>query len=156
MGSLKQDYRGKDLSGQKLYGIDFSDQDLSSLRMRRSLFHRCNFDRANMTEVDAEGSEFFGSSFVDTNMYRMNGKDAKFAATVFKPKDMFGFTLTCSCQTFSKMQISPMWWYMYLMYAMLMCPGSAEETEELHNRLIQAIGPERYVRLRALWAKREI
>jgi uncharacterized protein YjbI with pentapeptide repeats len=153
---LKQDYRGKDLSRQKLYGTDFSGQNLSRLRMRQSLYHRCNFDNADMTETDCEGSEFFGSTFRDTIMYRTNCKDAKLAGTVFEPKDAFGITLTMQCKTFDKMKVSPQWWYIYAMFGCLMLPGSVKEQEELQNRLIQMIGPERYVRLRTLLAKREI
>jgi hypothetical protein len=153
---LKRDYRGQDLSRKKFYGIDFSSQDLSKLKMRQSLFHRCNFDDADMTEVDAEGSEFFGSTFRDTVMYRFNGKDAKLALTVFEPKDCFGMTLTMQCKTFDKMKVSPMWWYVWLCFASLMLPGTVKDQEELQNRLIQCIGPERYVRLKTLLAKREI
>jgi uncharacterized protein YjbI with pentapeptide repeats len=153
---LKQDYRGQDLSRKKMYGIDFSGQDLSRLKMRQSLFHHCNFDNADMTETDCEGSEFFGSTFRETVMYRTNCRDAKLALTVFEPKDCFGITLTLQCKTFDKMKVSPMWWYVFLMFGALMLPGSVKDTEELQNRLIQCIGSERYVRLRALLAKREI
>jgi uncharacterized protein YjbI with pentapeptide repeats len=152
----KKDYRGRDLSRQKFYGVDYSGQDLSRMRMRQSLFHRCNFDNADMTETDCEGSEFFGSTFRDTVMYRTNCRDAKLAATVFEPKDCFGITLTMQCKTFDKMKVSPMWWYTFLMFGSLMLPGSVADQEELQNRLIQAIGTERYVKLRTLLAKREI
>lgn len=153
---FKQEYRGKDLSRQRFYSVDFSGQNLSRMRMRQSLFQRCNFDNADMTETDCEGSEFFGSTFRDTVMYRTNCKDAKLAATVFEPKDCFGITLTLQCKTFDKMKVTPMWWYVFLMFATLMLPGSVKEQEELQNRLIQAVGPDRYVRLRTLLTKREL
>jgi hypothetical protein len=124
--------------------------------MKHSLFHRCNFDRADMTEADCEGSEFIGSSFRDTVMYRTNCRDAQLAGTVFEPRDCFGLTLTMQCKTFDKMKVSPMWWYSFIAFAALMLPGSVKEQEDLLNRLIQCIGPERYVRLRTLLAKREL
>jgi len=153
---FKQDFRGKDLSRQKHYGVDFSGQNLSRLRMKQSLFHRCNFDNADMTEADCEGSEFFGSTFRDTVMYRTNCKDAKLAATIFEPKDAFGLTVTLQCKTFDKMKVSPMWWYTFICLATLMLPGNVKDQELMINALIQAIGPERYVRLRTLLQKREI
>jgi pentapeptide repeat protein len=153
---LKKDYRGQDLSRKKFYGADFSGQDLSSLRMRSSLFHKCNFDDADMTESDCDGSEFFLSTFRNTRMYRTNMKDAKLAQTVFEPKDCFGMTLTLQCKTFDKMKVSPMWWNIFLMFGSLMLVGSVKENELVQNRLVQAIGPERYVKLRAMLVKREI
>jgi len=153
---LKKDYRGRDLSRQKFYQHDFSGQDLSKMKLRQSLFHRCNFDNADLTEADCEGSEFFGSTFRDTVMYRTNCKDAKLASTIFEPKDCFGLTLTMQCKTFDKMKVSPMWWYAWLMFASLMIPGNVKESEELQNRLMQAVGAERYLRLRTLLAKREL
>jgi uncharacterized protein YjbI with pentapeptide repeats len=156
MEQLKQDYRTKELSRVKMYNTDFSGQDLSKLRMRQSLFHNCNFDKADMTETDCEGTDFFGSTFRETVMYRTNGKDAKFAGTIFEPKDAFGLTITCSCKTFNGMHISNIWWYNFIMYALLMKPGTDEDTKKLHNGLIQVIGPARYVKLKALFSKREI
>src|ERR1039458_9424440 len=147
---LKQDYRGKDLSRQRYYSVDFSGQDLSKLKMRQGLFERCNFDNADMTEADCEGSEFFGSTFRETIMYRTNAKDAKLAATIFEPKDAFGLTITLSCKTFSKMKISPQWWYCFLMFASLMSPGTDEDTTLLHGRLIHMIGEQRYSKLAVL------
>lgn len=152
----KKEYRGRDLSRQRFYQVDFSSQDLSKLKLRQSLFHRCNFDAADMTETDCEGSEFFGSTFRNTVMYRTNCKDAKLAGCVFEPKDCFGITVTLQCKTFDKMKVSPMWWYVWMCFAGLMLPGSVRECEELQNRLIQAVGPERYVRLTTLMSKREI
>lgn len=153
---MKTDYRGRDLSRQKFYGRDFSGQDLSRLKMRQSLYQRCNFDDADMTEADCEGSEFFGSTFRNTRMYRTNLKDAKLGLTVFEPRDCFGLTVTLQCATFDKMKVSPMWWYVWAMFGALMQPGGVRETEEMHNRLIQMIGAQRFVKLRALLQKREV
>jgi uncharacterized protein YjbI with pentapeptide repeats len=153
---LGHDYRNQDLSRKKLYNVDFSGQDLSHLRMRQSLFHCCNFDNADMTETDCEGTEFFGSTFRQTVMYRTNCKDAKLEMTVFEPKDCFGITLTLQCKTFARMKVAPLWWYVFIMFASLMQPGPEAEQELLQNRLIQFVGTERYVKLKTLLAKREI
>ena len=154
---LKLDYRSRDLCRQRFYNEDFSNQDLSKLKLRGSLFHRCWGPPANMTEADCEGSDFLGSSFDDTNCYRTNFRDAKLAGTIFKPKDCFGMTITLQCRTFKDMRISKMWWLVWLMFASMMKPGtSIREEEELQNNLITAVGSEQYIRLRTLLAKREL
>jgi len=89
-------------------------------------------------------------------MYRTNCKDAKLAYTIFEPKDAFGLTLTCSCKTFDHARVAPLWWYNFLMYGMLMVPGTDEQAKELHNKLIQTIGPSRYTKLTCLFGKRDI
>lgn len=157
MGNLKRDYVGQDMTRKKYFGQDFSYQDLSKLRLRQSTFHRCNFDYANMTEADCEGSEFLGSTFRETNCYRTNFKDAKLAGTIFKPHDCFGMTLTLQCSTFKDIKISRLWWTVWLMFAGLMKPGdSVVEEEELQTSLVTAIGPERYIKMRSLLTKREL
>lgn len=126
------------------------------MRMRQSLFHRCNFDNADMTETDCEGSEFSGSTFRNTSMYRTNCKDALLAGTVFEPRDCFGITLTMQCKTFDKMKVSKMWWYTFIMFGALMIAENVKENEALQTALIQCVGPDRYLRLKTLLAKREI
>ena len=105
------DYRKMDLCRKRFYSVDFSDLDLSDLKMKYSLMHNCCFDRANMSNTDCEGSEFFGSTFRDTTCYRTNFKDAKLANTVFQPKDAFGITLTLHCKTFENMRVPQIWFY---------------------------------------------
>jgi uncharacterized protein YjbI with pentapeptide repeats len=144
------------LSRQKFYNADFSDMDLSRRKLRQSLFYQCKFDRANMSEADCEGSDFFGSSFVDTVCYRTNFKDAKLANTKFLPKDAFGITLTMQCKTFDGMHVSQNYFYAWLIFATMMKPDKFPVQEDLLNSLVVAIGPERYVKLKALFTKREM
>ena len=156
---LKTDYVGQDLSGKKLFKVDFSYQDLTRVRIRRSTCYQCNFDFANMTEVDAEGTEFFGSTFRDTVCYRTNFKDAKLAATEFAPRDCMGMTMTMQCKTFDQMKVSPMWWLGWLFLATMMIPVQSaveKEKEDLAGKLLAVFGAERYARLHALFSKRNI
>ena len=146
----------EDLSRQKLYGKDFSGQTLAHAKMHNSLFHRCNFDNADMTEADCEGSEFFGSTFRQTNCYRTNFKDAKLAGTVFEPKECFGITITLQCKTFDGMKVTGLWWMMWAMFLTLMKPEKLPDGEDPVDRAILMIGPDRYVRLRNLLQKREM
>jgi hypothetical protein len=147
----------QDLSRQKFYSRDFSNQDLRRANMRNSLFLSCNFDGADLTEVDATGSEFTASTFRKTNMYRANFKDAKLGATVFEPSDCFGITLTLQCRTFDGMKISPLWFYMWLMFATMMKVGPLQNSSgSPMDDLITSIGAERYVKLNQLLKRREI
>lgn len=145
----------EDLSRKKLYSQDFSGQNLSHAKMRNSLFHRCIFDNADMTEADCEGSEFFGSTFRQTICYRTNFKDAKLAGTVFEPKDCFGITLTLQCKTFEGMKVTALWWMMWGMFLTLMKPEKLNN-EDLVDRAILMIGPERYLKLKSMLLKREM
>jgi uncharacterized protein YjbI with pentapeptide repeats len=145
----------EDLSRQKIFSRDFSGQKLSHAKMRSSLFHRCNFDRADMTEADCEGSEFLGSTFRETICYRTNFKDAKLAGTVFEPKDCFGMTVTLQCKTFDGVKVSPLWWMMWAMFLTIMKPEKLNG-EDLIDRAILMIGPDRYLKLKTLLQKREL
>jgi len=153
----KKDYRAVNLSNQKIYSKDFSGQDLSKLKMRNSLFYQCNFSNADLTETDCSGSEFFGSSFVDAICYRTNFADAKLAGADFRPKDCFGITLTMTCKTFDEMKVSPLWWLGLATFLTMMKPVKVgAKDEDLVDKLIGGVfGAERYVKLRALFSKRE-
>ena len=146
-----------ELSRQKFYGVDFSGKNLAKKKMRQSLFMSCKFDGADMTEADCEGSEFVGSTFRDTICYRTNFKDAKLAGTIFEPKDAFGMTITLQCQTFNNMKISALWFYAWLIFGSLMTPLKLPAGgENLMDGIIAAIGAERYVKLRSMFAKRDL
>ncbi len=161
----KQDYRAVDLSKQRFYGEDFGGQNLSRLKLRGSLFNCCSFDNADMSETDCEGAEFFGSTFRDTVCYRTNFANAKLAGTTFEPKDCMGMTLTLSCHTFEGMRVSRIWFLCWLLLGTMMKPmkmASADSPllrpidEDLLNGLIGAIGGGQYVKLRALFSKRDL
>lgn len=152
----KTDYVGQDLSKQKLYFKDFRYQDLTRARMRGSLFYNCNFDEANLTDADCEGSEFVGSTFRNSTCYQTNFRNAKLAATVFEPKDCFGMTITLRCATFTDMKVSQLWWFGWLIFATQMRPDRFPIQEQLLDNLIAMIGAERYTKLRALFEKRNI
>ena len=148
--------RAEDLSRKKFYGRDFSSLDLSRLKLRQSVFYGCNFNYADMSETDCEGSEFFNSTFIDTICYRTNFKDAKLAGTTFAPKDAMGITLTMQCHTFDGMKVSPLWFLCWLLMGTMMKPGDGPLGNDLVDKVISAIGAERYVKLRGLFGKRNM
>jgi uncharacterized protein YjbI with pentapeptide repeats len=144
------------LSGQRFERKDFSGQDLRRFNLSKAVFHFCNFDKANLSEVDCSGSDFMGSTFRDTTCYRTNFKDCKLAGVVFEPKDAYGVTFSFTCETFTGMRISQLWFYSWLMMAAAMVPIEPPTELTLTDKLIAMIGAERYVRLKALFARREI
>jgi uncharacterized protein YjbI with pentapeptide repeats len=154
---LREDYRTVQLTGKKIYSADFSGQDLSRLKLRGSLFYNCNFDRADLTETDCIGSEFFGSSFVDSICYRTNFADAKLAGTNFQPRDCFGMIVSLNCKTFDGMRVSPLWFLGFLTFATLMNPVRfGTKDENLVDKLIaEVFGAERYVKLQAMFGRRD-
>jgi uncharacterized protein YjbI with pentapeptide repeats len=145
----------EELSKQKFYSRDFSGMDFSHAKMRHSLFYQCNFNRSNMSMADCEGSEFTNSTFIDTICYRTNFKDAKLANTQFAPKECFGMTITLQCKTFENMKVSQIWWYAFLFFATLMRPTNSPIKEPLLDNLIAMIGNNRWVKLNAMFGKRD-
>ena len=143
--------RGKSFYNQKFFGSDFSGQDLNHSDFRCCTVVDCNFSNADLSYANFEGANCRGANFTGTRCYRTNFKDAALAGSIFEPKDVFGMTITMSCETVDGAKVSRMWWYIWLMMAMRM----KAPDEEAKIRLVQAIEPERYAGLRRLFDTRE-
>lgn len=135
---------------------DFSDRDFKGAKLNNSIFHYCKFDRSTLEDANCEFVDFTGSTFQDTNLRCCNMKDAVLAGTLFHPRDCMGITLTLKCDTFRGVRISQLWWMGFLIFASMMVPDKYPITEPLHDKLIAMIGAERYVKLRALFQRREL
>lgn len=146
----------ENLSGVAWTGRDFTGQNLRGRKLNHSKFIACNFDKADLTEANCEWCDFTGSTFRDTMCTRTNFKDARLVGTVFEPKDCYGMTITLQCQTFQGMKISQLHWYSWLILASMMTPASGPVKGDLTDRLINAIGAERYVKMKNLFRNREI
>jgi len=144
------------LTRQRFEKVDFSGQDLEKADLSFSVFHGCNFDGANMSESNCEGCDFTGSTFRRTKMYRLNGRNAKFAATIFEPIDCYGITLTFDCLTFQSVHIGQLWWYAILSMIASMWPAPAPVKEPLRDNLIALIGAQRYVKLKQMLQARQL
>lgn len=142
-----------DLSKQRFYGRDFSGQDLRRASMRGSLFSNCKFDDADMSEADCTGADFQGSSFEQTNCYRTNFKDAVLAGTKFNPRDCFGMTITLQCRTFQGVRVGALWFYAWLLFLTMTHPFGGEV--DMVDKVRIAIGPDRWLKLKTLFGKRE-
>lgn len=147
----------ENLSGVAFEGRNFDGMNLRKRKMTHSRFINCSFDRCDMTEADCEWCDFTGSTFRQSVCYRTNFKDAKLAGTVFEPVDCYGMTLTLQCDTFRGLTISQQHWFSWLMFAMMMKPAENGPVKiDLWERLITTIGAERYVRLKDLFARRNL
>ena len=146
----------ENLSKVKLEKRNFSNQNLRERNLSHSVFDCCNFDGADMTDANCEGSTFSGSTFRDTICYRTNFRNAKLAGTIFQPRDAYGMTVSLSCDTFRNMRVGQLWWYAWLVFATQMEPASEPVKGDIKGALIAAIGAERYVKLAKLFQRREI
>lgn len=143
------------LTGQRFEGRDFSGQDLSKKDMRGSIFTGCNFDRTNLTDANCEGSDFSSATFRKALMTRANFRNCKLANSVFEPDDCYGITLTMDCMTFQGMRIGQLWWFGWLLLMSLAEPKGPVQGD-LKASLVSVIGADRYVRLRALFQRRQV
>lgn len=148
------DNQVSDLSNQQFFAKDFSGMDLRGVPMHHSRFNLCKFRDTDIRGNDCTHSDFSGSDLTNVNC---NGTD--FAHTIlgcrFFPKDAFGITITLECRTFRGMLVSKLWWFAWIYFALLMIPEKDKGTN-LSDILIQALGCERYTRLKQLFANRQI
>jgi hypothetical protein len=139
------------LTNKKFYREDFSGRNMDHADLRCGSFIECNFDKASLRYANCEGANFFGSSFKGSNLYRTNMKDAILERTKFFPKECFGITLTLKCETFKDMEIEPTWLLCWMFFPSLM-----NVPEKVLDKLIQFIGPDRYIRFKAVFNRRVI
>lgn len=143
-----------DLSKQKFFRSDFSGKDLRNVPMHHSEFVCCNFDDANMTDVDASYSQFVAGTMRKTKCTRTN-----FANSVlnilFEPSDAMGITLTLNCDTFKGMSVSKLWWFAWLYFAIQMKPESENE-QDPREALKTVIGAERFAHLDNVFKRRQL
>lgn len=144
------------LKGVFLEGESFDGEDLRRRDLSNSTFKNCSFDHADLSYANCSNSRFPGSTFRKSILYCSNFMNAKLAATVFEPDDAYGITLSLTCDIFQDMHVGQQWWYCFLLLATLMDPAKGPVKEDLKGQLIAAIGAERYVRLSAMFKRREI
>ncbi len=144
----------EELTKKKFFSKDFSNQDLSGQDLSHSEFTCCNFRDTNLSNANCSYSDFTGSVLDRTKCTHTNFMKSRLAC-VFKPSDAYGMTLTLECSTFKGMIISKLWWYGYVYFAMLMKPEQ-DNGVDLHDKIIQAFGTERYLKIKSLFARREI
>lgn len=136
--------------------ISFEGQDLKNQDLSGSVFTNCNFDNADLREANCSRCDFTGSTFRHTLLTRTNFAQSKLAATVFEPNDCYGMTITLECRTFQNARIGQLHWYSWLMFLASMEPLSFPVKDKLRDNLLALIGAERYVKLKTMFAQREM
>lgn len=142
------------LSRQKFFRKDLSGQDLSGQDLSYSDFICCNFRDTNLTKANCSYSDFTGSILDRTKCTHTNFMKSKLAC-VFRPSDAYGMTLTLECKTFKGMVISKLWWHGFVYFAMLMKPEE-DNGKDLRDKIIEAFGTDRYLKIKSLFDRREI
>ena len=140
---------------RKFYDRDFSNQDLTHADFRGCTLVGCNFDSSDLSYATFEGANCYRSTFRQSRLYHANFKDAVLAETNLDPRDMFGMTISVSCDTFDKIKLGKVWLAAWLYLPMLadLPPGMKERIEGILNDLI---GPERVKSLERHFSQRQI
>lgn len=135
----------------KLNRHDFAGQSLSRSDFRGCSLTEANFTGADLSFANFEGANCWGAIFTDANLHRANFKDAILGNSKFDAADLFGVTLTISCDTFDCMKVGRFWWAWLFLATMMKGPD-----EIASDGLIALIGPERYVRYSEHFQNREL
>ena len=140
---------------RKYYDKDFSNQDLSHADFRGATLVNCNFDCANLSYATFEGANCWRSTFRQAKLYRTSFKDAVTAETIMDPQDMFGLTISVSCDTFDRMTLGKTWLAAWLYLPML---GTLPDgiREQLQGVLVSLVGEERFKGLERHFAERQM
>ena len=134
----------------KIINGDFTGADLENADFRGATLTYAKFNKCNLKYASFEAANCYGADFTDANCYRTNFKDANLAYAIMHAKDFYGATFTLECKSFEGVDILPGWWYGWIFYALLMKPPSSEA----RDRLIQALGVERFELLKSQYARR--
>lgn len=138
----------------KLNGADFTGMDLEKADFRSASLPFAIFDNANCKFANFENAELTLTRWNGANLHRANLKDATLSdADMSLVTDFFGVTITLECRSFQGLRLPPGFWYGWLYYAGgLMVPPS----EEVKEKLMLVMGPERYKVLREQYANRRM
>lgn len=125
----------------KLNRHDFSGQQLARADFRGASLTEANFKGSDLSFANFEGANCWGADFTDANLHRANFKDAILANAQFRAADLFGITITLSCDTFDTLHVERFWWAWIFVGTMMKGPDDVAA-----DRLIALMGKERYVR----------
>lgn len=142
-------YRFRNL---KLSNCVFDNLDLHGADFRQASVPFSSFKNANLKFANFESANLYACDFTDADMHRVNLKDAITSDCIMEAKDLFGATVTMDCRSFQGMKLSPGWYYGWLFYGLVMVPPS----KDVEDKLINLLGPERYMVLRDQYARRRM
>lgn len=146
---------GKVFINRKFYDADFSTRDLTHADFRGSTVVSCNFDNADLSYANFEGANCYRSSFRQTKLYHTSFKDAVLAETKMDPRDMFGMTISVSCDTFDRIELGSIWLAAWIFLPTLgeLQPGLKDELQDVLKKML---GEERLKALERIFANRQI
>lgn len=142
-------------TGMHFTGHDFSDQDLQYADFQMTKLIGCNFDCANLSYANFEGANCYRSSFRQTSCYHTNFKDATLAETIFDPRDMFGMTVSLTCDIMDKTKLGAAPLAAFLCYPLQSDLGE-KARNELEGVLTRLFGTERVKTLKKMFAARDL
>jgi len=140
---------------RKFYDKDFSNQDLTHADFRGCTLVGCNFDSSDLSYATFEGANCYRSTFRQSKLYHSNFKDAVMAETFMDPRDMFGMTISVSCDTFDKIKLGKIWLAAWL-YLPMLAELPEGTKEKIQSVLEDLIGAERVKGLERHFSQRQI
>lgn len=129
---------GRGYANKRFYQKDFSGQNLANSDFRGAHLVECIFDGADLTSANLTDANCYGATFRGTRMYRTNLTRTILANTIMEPADLFGATVTLTCDTFEGMQLSDKYLSMWIFLATIM-----NIDEGLRMKLEEIIGKDR-------------
>jgi uncharacterized protein YjbI with pentapeptide repeats len=146
---------GKLFMNRKFYDYDFSNRDLTHADFRGCTLVGCKFDSSDLSYAAFDGANCYRSSFLQARLYHTSFKDAVLAETKLDPRDMFGMTVSVSCDTFDKIELGQVWLAAWLYLPMLaVIPDRTRE--KLRDTLNDLLGEERVKQMERTFANRQI
>jgi len=154
-GKKNNDKATKVFINRKFYDEDFSNRDLTHADFRGATLVNCNFDNSDLSYANFESANCYRSSFRQSKCYHTSFKDAVLAETKLDPRDMFGMTISVSCDTFDRIELGNIW---LAAWAFLPTLGDLpKEKREMFQNLVKGlIGEERLKALEKIFANRQI
>jgi hypothetical protein len=140
---------------KKFYDRDFSNQDLTHADFRGCTLVSCNFDHSDLSYATFEGANCYRSSFNFSRLYHTSFKDAVTAEVSMDPREMFGLTLSVSCDAFDKLKIGKMWLAAWLFLPLLAQLPDGMDVK-IRGVLVELIGEERLKGMERHFADRQL
>lgn len=149
--------RGPNFQGQKFIKQSFKGRKLHYANFKLCTLQDCDFTDADLKYADFSDANCIYSNFTGASLYCANFSHACLENTIFKPREIFGITMTLTCASFQNMEIDENWLECWLMLAALMkLPDPKKVEKPWLDRLILLLGPDRYVKLKAVFNRRII
>jgi len=153
--ALRNGKQEKVFQNRKFYDKDFSSQDLTHADFRGCTLVSCSFDNSDLSYASFDGANCYRSTFRQSKLYHTDFRNAVLAETLMDPRDMFGMTISVSCDTFDKIKLGKIWLAAWL-YLPMLADLPVETRNKIEDVLNDLIGPERVKGLERHFSQRQI